>query len=88
MPKPPGSMTPVRPRRLSSEKNFFVPSTCSSNEGLGSRAKSAVMVGVLPLMAPLKFPLTSRSSLPAGGTSLSSRMASASKPFGFSIAER
>ena len=33
--KPPGSITPVRPRRLSSRKNLRVPSTCSAKFGVG-----------------------------------------------------
>ena len=77
MPKPPGSITPVSARRLSSLKNLRVPSTLCSKLGEGSSAKSAVMVAVSPAMPPLGLPAASRSSVPRGGTSESAAILSA-----------
>ena len=84
--KPPGSITPVSPSRLSSRKKRRVPSTFSSKVGVGSRANNPVMVGLSPRIQPVGWPAPSRSSTPRGGTSASPAMPSAFRPAGVSSA--
>jgi hypothetical protein len=78
--KPPGSITPVMPRRLSSEKNWRVPREVSASVGLGRRSNSAADPTISLCSQPVGLPLRVSCAVSLGGRA-SGAMPSASRRF-------